>query len=170
MISLKPTFFLCLLFLIISSCSKDEMETQNPLLGNYTLTSWSVDTPIDLNNDGFSSTEFDPGCLNNSEIIFSNNSSGSLLYTSFVSYNTFLENGKTVYATTCTINADLDAQQFTYNETATNITIDFNGVIYDVIKNGTTLLLEIPNGFVIKDVDTLEVTHVQDLVYVFEKS
>ncbi len=154
---------------LLLSCSKDDIDNDNTLTGSYKLTSWRVETPIDLDNDGVASLEFAPGCLNDSELNLSNNHSGSLLYTSFVSYNTYLEDGTTVFATSCSMNTDLDNNTLSYTESETSIFIELNGNTYSAVKNGNTLLMHIPNGFIATDVDTSETTFEQDVTYVFTK-
>ena len=54
-ITLRLLFF-SFCFIICLSCSKDNVE--NPVIGNWELTTWTVDIPFDLDNDMASSTNF----------------------------------------------------------------------------------------------------------------
>lgn len=153
----------------MTSCSKEEINNQNSLFGTYEMTSFKVPTSVDLNNDGNANTEFGPGCLNNSELRITSETSGTLYLSSDVAYNTVYENGKTRFAKTCAFNQDLDVLDLTYEIIDGNLRFDYDGNEYAATIDGNTINLTIPNGFTATDVDTFETTIEMDLVYVFKK-
>jgi len=166
--SLLPTLIICISFLCLSSCSKDDNVDDNGVLGTYTLNSLKVDTAVDLDNDGISENILDPGCLKDSELRLDSQSSGSLFFTSDVAYNTMLENDRLEFATICAFNQDLDETIFDYSLNDNTLSVNFNGNSYLAIISGSMISLTIPNGFIARDVETFETTISQDLTYVFK--
>lgn len=168
--SYLPTLIFCISIFWLTSCSKDEVHNNNLVLGTYTLTTLKVETAVDLDNDGILEKSLEPGCLSASRLRLDSQSSGSLLFTSDVAYNTISEDGKLEFATICAFNQDLDETPFEYNLNENRLTIVYKGNSYTAIKTGNTISMTVPNGFSATDVETLETTVLQDLTYVFEKN
>ena len=166
----KILTYFCLIFIVTlaTSCSKDDAKI-NSIQGTWLLTSWNLKTPIDLDNDGILSTTFTPGCLNGSELIFNDNSSGTLFFSSSVSYNTTIENGTLVYLTSCVTDTDLSPSPITYIQDGETLIITSTNNEYALTINGTTLAMTVPNGFTATDVDSFEITAFQDITYIFTK-
>jgi len=169
---MKPvlsTIILCFTILLFTSCSKEEINDQDSLLGTYEITSFKVASDIDLNNNGIAKSEFDPGCLNDSELTITSETSGTLFLSSDVAYNTITENGKMRFAKICAFNQDLDILNLTYQTVDGNVIFSYDEIEYPATIDGNTISLTIPNGFVTTDIDTFETTFEMDLVYVFTK-
>lgn len=166
----KSISYLCLIFIltVFTSCSKDDSQ-DNSIQGTWKLTSWTLKTPIDLNNDGVSSSIFDPGCLNGSELKFIDNSTGTLFFSSIVSYNTSNENGTLVFMTSCSTDSELSPSPITYIQDGEKLVITDNNEEFVLIRDGNTLSMLIPSGFKASASDTFEPTVSQDITYIFSK-
>jgi len=155
--------------LLLTSCSKEEIISQEDLLGTYEITSFALSSEVDLNNDGQAKTEFKPGCLANSELVITSDTASTLYLSSDVAYNTITENGKMRFAKICAFKQDLDISNLTYQKDDGNIIFKYNDIEYPATIDGNTISLTIPNGFIAIDIDTFETTFEMDLVYVFTK-
>ncbi|TDU39700.1 hypothetical protein BXY82_1730 [Gelidibacter sediminis] len=68
----KSSFLFCALscFILSSGCTED--DANNPVLGNWKLTSWSITIPLDMNLDGIANTNLlmETECEVNEKLIF----------------------------------------------------------------------------------------------------
>ena len=73
---------LCFIILFFNGCSQNDEDTieDNSISGKWELVSWSIKTPVDLNNDGIATTEFSPGCLAGSYFEFEDDLNWKRLY------------------------------------------------------------------------------------------
>jgi hypothetical protein len=161
--------YLILPLIFCTSCSTEAIDETSAILGQWKLTSWKVNTPIDLDNDGISNSEFSAGCLSDSAISFIDPSNGTIFYSSSVTYNTRMENGQQVLLTACSTRDDIVPSLVGYTMTNNTITLNSNGEEFLLTLNENTLSMHIPNGFVAKDIDTSETTISQDITYVFTR-
>ncbi|GAA3585360.1 hypothetical protein [Snuella lapsa] len=169
-------FYLACLLVCFSSCSSDNDD--NALEGTWKLSAWQVNTPIDLNSDGVKSsnllTEF--GYLNDSALVIADNSNGSIFYSALnVSFNAITEGDMLTFMSTSVTDSDNVPHPFSYTKSDNTIIIDaditFNkvGGSSVLIFKDNALVMEVPNGFVVKDSETLETILSQDVTYVFTK-
>ncbi len=160
---------LIVIFIVFISCSKNDIADKTSIRGTWKLSSFTLKTPIDLNNDGTSTSTFSPGCLNGSNLEFTDTSNGTLLFTSSVSYNTTNENGTLVFMTACSTDSELLPSPITYIMDGETVIVTNNSEQYILTLEGNTLLMEIANGFIATDTDTFEITSSQDITYIFTK-
>jgi hypothetical protein len=166
---LTLALFTCLSFIVFTSCTTEDIDDTSTILGEWTLTSWAVDTPIDLNNDGTPQLEFSPGCLTDSTINFMDASNATVFYSSEVTYNTRMENGKVIFMTSCSTDSDRMPTIVNYTINNNSVMIDIEGEVMVLTLSGNTLTMTVPNGFIAKDIDTFETTVSQDVTYTFTR-
>lgn len=67
-------FFFLMLSIFLASCSKEDSNVES-VVGTWELTTWTVNIPIDLNNDTVTSTNLldESVCENNELLIFETN-------------------------------------------------------------------------------------------------
>ncbi len=145
------------------------MNDDNSIEGTWKLTSWTIKTAIDLNNDGLSETSFAPGCLNGSNLKFTDASNGSLFFSSSVSYNTTNEDGNLFFMIACSTGSERIPFPITYTKNNNTVTINNNGELITLTLTENALSMEVINGFVATDVDTQETTVSEDVTYIFTK-
>jgi len=153
--------------LSFTSCFNDEDDALDAFQVTWKLDSWSLETPIDLNNDGISSLSFEPGCLNGSEIKFYDDSNGILNFSAFVSYNTSNENGNLFFMTACSTGSDIYSQPISYHQDSETITNLETDETYTYTIENNHLYMVVSNGFVATDINTSEITVSQNMTYVF---
>ncbi|MCB0462842.1 MAG: lipocalin family protein [Flavobacteriaceae bacterium] len=161
--------FTCLSFIVFTSCTTEDIDDTSTILGEWTLTSWTVDAPIDLNNDGTPQSEFSPGCLTDSTINFMDVSNATVFFSSEVTYNTRMENGKVIFMTSCSTDSDRMPTLGEYTINNNSVMIDLEGEAMVLTLSGNTLTMTVPNGFIAKDIDTFETTVMQDITYIFTR-
>jgi len=161
--------YTCFSFIALTSCTTEDIDDTSTILGEWTLTSWTVDIPIDLNNDGTPQSEFSPGCLSDSTINFMDASNATVFYSSEVTYNTRLEDGKLVFMTACSTDSDRMPTLGDYSINNNSVMIDLEGDVMVLTLNGNILTMTVPNGFIAKDIDTFETTVSQDVTYTFTR-
>ena len=161
--------FTCLSFFVFTSCTTEDIDDTSTILGEWTLASWMVDTPIDLNNNGTAQSEYSPGCLSETTINFMDDANATVFYSSEVTYNTRLEVGKLVFMTSCTTDSDRMPNIVNYTVNNNTVMIDLDGEIMMLTIDGNKLNMIVPNGFIAKDIDTFETTMTQDITYTFKR-
>lgn len=161
------TLLTCVSLILFTSCTTEDIDDTSTILGEWTLTSWSVSTPIDLNNDGSVQSEFSPGCLSDSALNFMDATDGTVFFSSEVTFNTRIEDGKLVFMTACTTDSNKVPTLMNYTTNGSSVMIDYEGEIYVLTIDGNTLNMLVPNGFIAKDIDTFETTVIQDITYNF---
>ncbi|MEZ4796286.1 MAG: hypothetical protein R2785_03855 [Flavobacteriaceae bacterium] len=162
-------FFTCLSLIVFSSCTTEAIDDTSSILGEWTLTSWEVDLPMDLNNDGTPQTKFSPGCLSDSTLNFMDANNATIFYASDVSYNTTIEDGKLVFMTSCSTSSDRVPTLVSYSTNGNSAIINFEGESIVLNLDNNTLTMFVPNGFVAKDIDTFETTVSQHVTYTFTR-
>ena len=161
--------YTCLSFIVFTSCSTEAIDETSTILGQWKLTSWKVNSPIDLDNDGISNSEFSAGCLSDSAISFFDSSNGTIFYSSSVTYSTRIENGQQVLMTSCLTRDDIIPSLISYTMNNNSIILNNNGEEIAITINENTLSMHIPNGFIAKDIETLETTIIRDITYMFTR-
>jgi len=162
-------FCSCLSFIAFTSCSTEAIDETSTILGQWKLTSWKVNSPIDLNNDGVFNSEFSAGCLSDSNISFIDASNGTIFYSSSVTYNTRMENGQQVLMISCSTRDDIIPSLVSYTINNNSIIVSNNEEEFVLTLNDNKLSMHVPNGFVAKDIETLETTITRDITYVFTR-
>lgn len=166
----NTVFFLCFFIAIITSCTSNTVDENAHLIGTWELTEWTIETPVDLNNDGVLTTSFSPGCLAGSEIVLDYDAKGTFFYSSNVSYFTRVENNEIVYMTTCSTSSDNVPKAITYTSEENLVYINKDGEMFILSQEvDENLYLVVENGFIVKDIDTFEITESQDITYIFTK-
>jgi len=170
----KPLFIFSILLciIILTSCTSDDSVENSSIMGAWKLTEWNVKTPLDLNNDGIASTNLltEFGCLDGSELVFNDVNSGTILYTSDVGFHTgFDEEESQIFMMICGTDSERLAIPFTYSINENIVTITVSGELVNLTLEGNTLSLFVQDGFVAYDINTFEVSVIQDATYVFTK-
>jgi hypothetical protein len=161
--------YTCLSFIVFTSCSIEGVDDSSTILGEWTLTSLKVDTPIDLNNNGTPQSELSPGCLTDSALNFLDASKATVFFSSEVTYHTRMDDGKLIFMTACSTDSDRAPTLVDYTMNNNLVMIDFEGELRVLTLNESTLIMTVPDGFVAKDIDTFETTFTQDITYVFTR-
>ena len=160
---------ICISITLLTSCTTEDIDDQSSLIGVWKLTSWTINTAIDLDNDGIASTEFSPGCLIDSDLTFMDDSNGTIFYSSSVSYSTRMEDGNMVFMTACTTDSERVPSLMSYTSSDSEIIINKDGVEFVLALNGNTLSMLVPNDFIAKDNETSETTVSQDVTYIYTR-
>ena len=161
--------FTFLAFIVFTGCSTEPIDNTSTILGEWTLTSWQIETPIDLNNDDTASSEFSPGCLSDSSLNFIDASNATIFFSSVVTYSTTMENGKLIFMTACSTSDEIVPDLISYTINDNTVVVEIDGEELVLTSNGNTLSMLVPNGFIAKDMDTLQTTVTQDVTYIFTR-
>jgi len=167
--------YLALLAICFTSCSDDtseEFSKDSPNQGEWKLTKTIIDSPIDLNNDGdLSNVLFEaPGYSDDSYIIFNDSTNGTIFFTEDITYYTSMENETLVFMTTSSTSSDRLPQSMTYSLVANQGVMYCDDQEFDLSLNADEMHVTIENGFIARDINTLETTVSQDLTYIFTKN
>ncbi|WP_188466812.1 hypothetical protein [Bizionia arctica] len=164
------------LVLSFSACSSDDNEMSenesSTIQGVWGLTKVTLETPIDVNNDGvFSDVLFEaPGFLAHSNIEILDDSNGTIFFSEEITYNTRMEDGNLIMMVSSSTRDERDFDPITYTLSGGIGAISLDNVESSFLINGNTLLLTIENGFIAKDMDTNVVTINQNITYTFIRS
>lgn len=164
--------FLLLSFTACSTDNDDNIHDNDALTGVWRLSRKTIETPIDLYNNGdLSNVVYVSGSNLSyySEIIISDNNSGVIHFSDNVSYNTREENGELIFMIASSTNSERVDIPLNYNLNGNSGNISYDDVEATFLLEGNTLFMTIEDGFVAKDIDTFETTIVQDMTYVFER-
>jgi hypothetical protein len=171
--------FLFAVALLFTSCSKDDVDTQDvTLIGTWKLSAIELTTELDTNNDGVKSINLiDENPIIDATLTFDTSNSGTFFYNSWVSFNTRTENNELVFMVSSTINSENMPKPFNYhsddNFVDAEIDMTFSktgGELSTLNIEGNTLKMHVENGFLVNDLDTGVETVRQDVIYVFTKS
>lgn len=169
----KLSFLLSLIiaFASLTSCSQDDEVNKPSIFGVWRLTAWKVVEPVDLNNDGVSSTNLlkEFGCLSGSELIFKDSKHATLFYSSEVAFNVETENESQFFMLTCGTSSDFVPREIFYVQQENSIILNDNGEELVLTRSENTLSIFVLNGFVARDVNTQAIVVSQDVTYVFTK-
>ncbi|WP_455169101.1 hypothetical protein [Aegicerativicinus sediminis] len=170
---MKNYFYLLLtlLFTFATSCSVDKVSDEEfeSIKGSWLLTSWHINNPVDLNNDGIATSDFSAGCFTDSNIVFNNEGRGTIFFSSKVEYHTEEENGNITYMVTCATSTELKPSPISYSVDKDIITIYDEDRISQLVKENNRLALTIEGGFITRDINTFEITSKQDVTYYFTR-
>ena len=160
---------------MFASCSKDDINNEY-LIGSWKLTAINLTTPLDTNNDGFTSLNIvEENPIIDASLVFANEVNGNIYYNSTVSFNTRIENGNLIFMVASSIGSDNEPKHFTYSENNNDLNIN-EDITFNHVNNSSILVLEndtlsmsVKRGFVVTDIDTLEESVAQDVTYIFTK-
>lgn len=159
--------FLSVCFIVCSACSKD--NDKNPIIGNWKLTSWSIEIPFNLKKDTTFSTNLldETDCEVNEILSFDNNG----LVTSNDTFNpelkVRLKNGTSddyMITETC---AEETIGFATEYKQITDQSVGFNGVV--AVVTGTKLTVVYKDAIKVYNEALTEVLGMKDLTLVYEK-
>jgi len=167
--------YLALLAICFTSCSDDtseEFSNDSPNQGEWKLTKTIIETPIDLNNDGvLSNVLFEaPGYSDDSYIIFNDSTQGTIFFTEDINYFTSNENEALVFMTISSTSSDRVPQSMTYSLMANQGVMYCEDMEFGISINANEMRVTIENGFIARDINTLETTVSQDLTYIYTKN
>lgn len=155
----------------LTSCSQDDEVNKSAITGIWKLTAWNVITPLDLNNDGESSTNLlnEFGCLSGSELIFKDSGFATLFYSSEVAFNVEIENESLFFMLICGTSSNTVPRQITYVQQENSVILNDNGVELVLSLSENSLSFLVTDGFVGRDVNTQSIVVSEDVTYVFTK-
>ncbi|HPF10388.1 MAG TPA: lipocalin family protein [Flavobacteriaceae bacterium] len=172
---MKKLILIVLAVTLVLGCSKDDdnKSSGTTLEGTWKLTSFTVETAYDLNEDGTATNDVmaETNCYQNETIEFESNNSGTLVSRSYADISLDLVIGTTndyEYTVTCVQQNDETA--FTWSKSGNSVTITVSGVPFTATLSGNTLTLVIPQGYTVEVEQgngTAFVT--EDITYVFTK-
>ncbi|MGB3608651.1 hypothetical protein [Psychroserpens sp.] len=129
-------------FMLFTSCSNDDSDSDDALNGTWRLTEFNSFMPLDLNNDGTPSinllTEID--CLENETLVFESNNIVVSNNTSFFDIEIDLEIGTTnefIYSVNC--EEDIYSFTMTYTQDGATVILNDDGDLSVGLINGNTL-------------------------------
>ena len=168
-----------ILLVFLTSCSNEEIEDfdNTSLEGLWKLTALTLSTPLDVNNNGISNSNLlEEVSIIDATLVLGSNGNGTIFYDSRVSFNTKLENGASFFTIASSKSSDDKPLAITYSidndVVVINEDITFNGLNGEVsiltLRDGK-LIMDVPNGFVVKDIDTLLESISQDVSYTFSR-
>ena len=175
-----PRKFLSILFLAITivSCSKEDMDNDTDLNGEWKLIAINLTTPIDLDADGIVDTNLiDVAPIIDGELEFSG-TQGSYFYASSVSFNSAFNDGKLMLLIASSIPPGHSASSFSFTDSNDQIIIDADITFNSALNSSSvlsrvdenTMTMSVPNGLVVTDENSFEVTVSQDVQYEFVKN
>ncbi|RSK39327.1 hypothetical protein [Mangrovimonas spongiae] len=170
---INKLFFLASLT-VVFACSSDQDDVANEpsgIEGVWGLNKITLETPLDVNNDGVASTILfeTPGYLGHSELIINNETSGTIYFSAQTTYNTKEEDGKLIFMITSSTNGDRVDEPISYTlEDGIGI-INHAGVESSFTVSENTLSITVANGFIAKDHITGDISVSQNLTYTFVK-
>ncbi len=156
-------------FAFLSSCSKDDINSDSSVVGSWQLTTWSVFIPIDLNNDAIASNNLlnEATCNNNETLIFESNGTVSSNSTYNPQVNISLVNGTT---DNYSFDVDCDTEGTIgiagiYTQNNNSITL-FNTT---AVISGNQLTVVYENAIDIYNEGFTEIVDTKDLTMVYTK-
>ena len=112
----KLNLLILTILILFASCSKDDINNEY-LIGSWKLTAINLTTPLDTNNDGFTSLNIvEENPIIDASLVFANEVNGNIYYNSTVSFNTRIENGNLIFMVASSIGSDNEPKHFTYSE------------------------------------------------------
>lgn len=166
----KIISILSLLFVVFffSSCSNDDtLDTNNTVVGEWKLTTWSIDVPINLNDDDiFSYNLLDEiNCSNNETFVFENNGqvSNNDTFNAKIDIKKIEETNRYDFSIECGEGYVSYATTYTQNS---NI-VDFQDI--ESVISGNTLTRVFENAIEIYNEDFTEVIETKNLTLIYTK-
>lgn len=157
-------FFISLLFF---SCAEDDSVQETSLTKTWKLKEWYLKQPLDLNNDGVETTTFAPGCLGDSRIYFFDDKTGSLFFSSEVTYYQDRTSGD--FMVTCSTLTDRIPLNISQGSNENEMVIQTPNEVLVAQFEGNDLLLTIPDGFEVLDATSFETIVLMDQTLRFSK-
>ena len=166
----KFTFAICitLVLTVFTSCSKDSSDDSS-VVGTWQLTTWTINVPIDLNNDAIASINLldEANCTNNELLIFEANGTVSSNATYNPQVKVSLVNGTVdnyLFNVECDNEGTIGAAgNYTQNN---NLITFFNKI---ATKNGNQLTIIYENAIDIYSEDLNSIVDTKDLILIYGK-
>ncbi|SMC52427.1 hypothetical protein [Moheibacter sediminis] len=161
-------------FLSLTACTNDEglftiIDGPVTLEGSWKLTSMLVETPVDINGDGISGTDFmiESECYQNETAVFSANLTGQTQSTSYLEIavsGSFPDD--VTFTTECVL--ENETTDFTWLQNENTVTVITETGTMTGTLTGNVLTFVIPNGQIYMD-ENFEVVLMEDLTMVYTK-
>lgn len=165
--NLAPKLIVLFAILFLVSCTTEDIDDNNNVVGTWKLTTWTIDIPVDLNNDNSFSTNIldEINCDNNETLVFDTKS----IVSSNDSFNptidiALMSDEKYVFNVECTSGSIGFATSYTQ---INNNTVNFNNVEAVIIRNKLSWVYE--NAIKIYNQDYTEVVETKDLILIYTK-
>ncbi|HMC02096.1 MAG TPA: hypothetical protein VKN14_13750 [Flavobacteriaceae bacterium] len=164
-LALKLIVLFTILFL--ASCTAEDIDDNTNIVGLWKLTTWTIDIPVDLNNDNsFSINLLDEiSCDNNETLVFDNKNIVSSNDTFNPNINiALMSNEKYVFNVECAVGSIGFATSYSQ---INNSIIEFNNVEATIIGNKLSWVYE--NAIKIYNENFTEVVETKDLILIYTK-
>jgi len=146
----RTILFLFTVALLFTSCSKDDVNTQDTtLIGTWKLSANELTSGLDTNNDGVTSLNLvEENAIIEATLTLDTATTGTFFYNSSVSFNTRSEDHNMIFLITSTITSENVPKQFNYNSddeyVDAEVDITFNKMGNITESNYESFLNEVP--------------------------
>lgn len=165
-----------LLAISVSCSSDDDSSSNDSVEGTFRLVAFEVETSIDLDGDGDSSTNLieETGCYENETVTFNNDNTGVAITRSFldvfVVISTDSDGGSTSSQVIDCVEEE-DSTNFVWAQNGSIVTITVDGESTNFSFDGDELSFTLPSGFFAEvlegNVDTVQIT--EDVTFRYER-
>lgn len=173
---MKKLVLLAGIALSLTACTNDEelfggFEPPFSVAGSWKLTAMTVETPVDINEDGTASTDYlaETGCYQNELIQLLPNNTGKTISNSYLELSvegTFPD--EVTFIKECIVELEeTNITNYTINEQTISIT-DADGTVISGTLVGNTMTFIIPDGQIYLDAE-LNIVLQEDLTLVYTK-
>ncbi|MEJ2112847.1 MAG: hypothetical protein P8X62_03775 [Flavobacteriaceae bacterium] len=165
--NLAPKLIILIAILFLTSCTAEDIDDNINVIGAWKLTTWTIDVPVDLNNDTIFSMNLldEVSCDNNEILIFDTKGIVSSNHTFNPNIDiALISNEKYIFNVECgvgTIGFATSYAQIDYN------TVQFNSIESTI--NGNKLSTVYKNAIKIYNEDFSEVVEIKDLTLIYTK-
>ena len=160
---------------LLFSCSSDDDNNNNTtaeIPGTWRLTSFLIESAIDLNNDGSASNDLiqETNCYQNETLVFNADGNMAANSTSFLEMEGVIDatSGDLVITTDCVPDAFSESGTWTQNGASVTILVDGTPIV--AVVSGNALTFQIPAGYQIPTNDNgTIVTVLENTTFVYTK-
>jgi hypothetical protein len=155
----------------LGDCTNDNQPNEG-IVGNWLMTAWIGEEPIDFNNDGLESVNFldEMDCYTNETILFNADNSAVATSTSYAEFWFTIEVGTTdTFEYTITCFDETELTDYTWTQNGNIVTLSDGIDDFEATINGNQLSIFVPSGFLAFSSEDAEVTTSQDLTFIYTK-
>lgn len=165
-----------LLAISVSCSSDDDSSSNDSVEGTFRLVAFEVETSIDLDGDGDSSTNLieETGCYQNETVTFNNDNTGVAITRSFLDIHVDISvetGGEETFFQVIDCVEEEESSNFLWSQNGSIVTITVDGESTNFTFNGDELSFTLPSGFFAEviegNADTVQIT--EDVTFRYER-